>query len=712
MTAAVCDHCQLPVGRLGYRCEISGNKRAFCCYGCYLAYQVGRGDFDDAEVAKLLIRLGTGVFLAMNIMLFSLLIYSGTLDDSDPAFRFKIDVLLAILATPLMYVLGGPFISSAVRAAGRGRVNSDTLVAIGTVAAYSYSVLAIAQHQATVYFDTVAMVLMLFTAGRLMEAIGRARAARSLEPMFAAEKATANVLQDDELVVRSVEQIARGDIVQIQPGELVPVDGIVRKGQSECNESMLTGESVQVAKSKGSVVYAGSVNLGGRLLVETRDAGASTRWGKICESVRTAINSPSEIQQILDRVADFFVPFVVVLAIAATVFWAKHVALADALMIGLAVLVVACPCALGLAAPLANTLGLRKAAQGGCLVRSGQLLEVLARVRRLAVDKTGTLTKAAANLTTIITHKVEPDVAIQYAAAAENGLYHPLARAIVTAAQDRDIKLLPSENVREIPGMGVTADVGKKTVAVGSALLFENLRWDVTSPLQQPTGRSANDITTPVYVGWDGMAVAVLRFVDPLLPDAKVFVAGLRRLAIEVQILSGDSPAVTAQIAKVVGIGNWHAALTPEGKQSHLQQWSEGGHAVAMVGDGLNDGPVLAAAAVGIAVGGATDLARETADVVLPDGRLARLPWLIKLSRRVQKTIYQNLAWALGYNAVGLLLAAMGLLRPVAAAALMAGSSMIIIVNSLRLNRFSGDATLATENDFGGNLKRGFQNDN
>ena len=688
MTVVACDHCQLPVGRLGYRRKISGNNRAFCCYGCYLAFQVGRGDFDDAEVAKLLIRLGTGVFLAMNIMLFSLLTYSGALDDSDPALRFKIAVLLTLLATPLMYVLGGPFIAGAVQAARRGRINGDTLVAIGVVAAYSYSVLATIQHQPSVYYDTVAMVLLLFTAGRLLEAIGRARAARNLEPMFAAEKATACVLEGDQQIVRPVDQIGSGDIVQIQPGELIPVDGVVLQGKSECNESMLTGESVEVAKSKGAAVYAGSINLGGRLLIETRAAGSATRWGKICESVRTAIQTESEIQRTLDRVADVFVPFVLLLAIGATFYWSHHIAVAEALMTGLAVLVVACPCALGLAAPLANTLGLRIAAQGGCLVRSGRLLEELGGVRRIAIDKTGTLTQARAGLVGIVTHQVEADDAIQYAAAAENGLHHPLARAVLAAARQRGLKLLPSDNVREHPGLGVTANVENKTVVVGRAALFESLGWDINRNFEQPSVLPGEDIATQVLVGWDGAARALLHFVDPLLPEAKSLVAELHELGMQTRILSGDSAAVTEKISTEVGVSHWRAGLTPEAKQAELRKWSELEHAVAMVGDGLNDAPVLAEAAIGIAVGGATDLARETADIVLPKGGLSRLPWLIRLSRQVQKTIYQNLAWALSYNAVGLLLAAIGLLRPVGAAALMAGSSLLIIANSLRLHRF------------------------
>lgn len=687
MTIA-CDHCQLPVGRLGYQRKISGRDCEFCCYGCYLAFQVGRGEFEDADVARLLIRLGTGVFLAMNIMLFSLLIYSGVLDESDPKMYFRVTVLMTVLATPLMVILGGPFIASAFNAALSGRVNGDTLVSVGTVAAYSYSVIATIQGQTTVYFDTVAMVLLLFTVGRLLEAIGRAKAVRSLEPMFAAENASACVVDDGKEEMRPISRVAIGDTVLIQPGELVPVDGIVLEGSSECEESVLTGEPLAVAKRKGSSVHAGSINISGRLLVETVLVGSGTRWGTICQRVRAAISTESNIQQVLDRVAGFFVPFVLLLAIAAVVYWSGRIALPEALMTGLAVLVVACPCALGLAAPLAGTLGLKKATLGGCLVRSSRVLEVMSAVTRVAIDKTGTLTEAKGKLVELSSTGCDEDLLIRIAAGAEKGVHHPLARAICEEARKRNLHSASTSNLREFPGLGVTATSEFGNIAVGSTKLFDQLGWKISNDLLVGGVESSKDPVTRVYVGWDGAGQGSLGFADTLLPEAKTVISALRELGLETCILSGDSKTVTASVARDVGADHWRAELTPEDKQLVLKEWSEPNNPVAMVGDGLNDAPVLAEASVGIAVGGATDLARETSDITLPVAGLMRLPWLFSLSRRVRKTIYQNLFWALSYNAIGLFLAAIGLLQPVAAAALMAGSSILIVVNSLRLERF------------------------
>lgn len=691
--ADACNHCQLPVGRLGYRRQINGLDREFCCYGCYLAFQIGSGEFEDADVARLLIRLGTGVFLAMNIMLFSLLIYSGVLDESDPKIYVWVTTVMALLATPLMVVLGGPFIASAANAARSGRVNGDTLVSVGTIAAYSYSVIAIVKGYAAVYFDTVAMVLLLFTVGRLLEAIGRAKAVRSLQPMFAAENATACVINGDIEESLPIAQVFVGDSVLVGPGELVPVDGIVLEGRSECDESVLTGEPLAVAKREGSKVHAGSINISGRLLVETVLVGSATRWGMICQRVRAAMSTESKIQHVLDRVADIFVPFVLLLAIAVTWYWSGRVDLAEALMTGLAVLVVACPCALGLAAPLAGMLGLKKATLGGCLVRSSRVLEAMSAVSRVAIDKTGTLTEGRGRLVDISSSDCDEDLMIQVAAGAESRVHHPLARAIREVARARKLPPVSTSALREWPGLGVTAgsDIGK--LAVGSAKLFDSLGWVMSSKLLPHPIRAGEDPVTRIYVGWDGSVRGSLGFADTVLPEAEKMITALRELGLETCILSGDSEKVTASVALDVGADHWRAELTPEDKQAVLKEWLEPDNKVAMVGDGLNDAPVLAEASVGIAVGGATDLARETSDITLPVDGLMRLPWLFSLSRRVQKTIYQNLFWALSYNAIGLLLAATGILQPIAAAALMAGSSILIVVNSLRLERFPSHAS-------------------
>lgn len=635
-----------------------------------------------------MIRLGTGAFLTMNIMLFSLLIYSGVLDESDPILHSRITVIMALLATPLMVILGGPFITSAINAALSGRVTGDTLVSIGTVAAFSYSVIAMLQGQVNVYFDTVAMVLVLFTVGRLLEAIGRAKAVRSLQPMFAAENANARVINCGIEESRSIERVVPGDIVLIQPGELVPVDGTVLEGTSECEESVLTGEPLGVAKRQGSKVYAGSINISGRLLVETVLAGSETRWGKICQQVRVAISSESDIQRLLDKVADFFVPAVLLLAVMASLFWSSRIELSEAIMIGLSVLVVACPCALGLAAPLAGTLGLKKAALGGCLVRSNQVLEVMSSVRRVAIDKTGTLTEAKAKLVELQLLECDEDLLFQLAASAENGVHHPLARAVCQEARNRNLEVVPTTGLREYAGLGVTATSGLRKLAVGSKELFAHLGWVISEDLLGKKDKSGKNPLTRIYVGWNDSARGSLGFADPLLPEAEAVISALHKLEMKIIILSGDSERVTERVAGEVGADHWRAELTPKAKQVILQEWSLPDHPVAMVGDGLNDAPGLAQAALGIAVGGATDLARETADVTLPAAGLIRLPWLFALSRKVQKTIYQNLAWALIYNSAGLLLAAFGLLQPVAAASLMAGSSVLIIANSLRLDRF------------------------
>ena len=369
--------------------EVNGEHGVFCCYGCCLAYQVHHGEKEEPEAASLLIRLGVGAFLAMNIMLFSLLLYSGTFGAADGWMVNVVHWLLWILATPLVVVLGGPFVRGAWQSALQRRVTTDTLVAIGALAAYGYSAVQVVLGSGEVYFDTATMVLVLFVLGRYLEAQGRVRAMRSLAPMLAAERAQARVFADGSDTLRPVGQVQPGNLVRILPGERIPVDGLIIEGRSDCDESILTGQPQPQPKAPGAAVHAGSLNGRGQLLVRATAAGGATRWVQISRLVREALAQKSSLANTVDRLAAVFVPAVIVLALATVWFWSAREPFGQALLTGLAVLVVACPCSLGLAAPLATTLGIALAAQRGILIRSGRALERLARVRAIAFDKTG-----------------------------------------------------------------------------------------------------------------------------------------------------------------------------------------------------------------------------------------------------------------------------------------------------------------------------------
>lgn len=680
MSAAhLCDHCSLPVGRGAHRREVAGDALTFCCYGCCLAYQVGHGEREEPEAAWLLIRLGVGAFLAMFIMLFSLLLYSGTFGAADGYLQRIVHNILWALATPLLVILGGPFIQGAWQAARARQVTADTLISIGALAAYGYSALEVMTGGDKIYFDTVTMILVLFTLGRCIEAQGRARTVRSLAPMLAAERANATVVGNDGDSEQPVRDLLPGAIVRVRPGQRVPIDGVVIEGYSQCDEAVLTGQPEPRTKFPGAEVFAGSINGAGQLLVRASLAGNATRWVRISHLVREALSRKSLMGEIIDRMAAVFVPAVLLLAAATAWYWSQHGPLEYALMTGLAVLVVACPCSLGLAAPLASALGLSAAAQMGVLVRGGGVLERLARIKAIAFDKTGTLTTGKLQLASIIAEGASQQEVLSRARALAQGSEHPIARSI--AAHARGLDGLASE-LKAHPGAGVSGRVGGTITAMGSVSFIVSLGWSL--PRRLAKRAEATGEHTQVFVGWNGAARGLLNLADTPLPEAKTVVSALAEAGVATCLLSGDAPKAAARVANAVGIRRWQAGLMPEDKVAALREWAREQRAVAMVGDGLNDGPVLAAATVGIAAGGATDLARETADVTLPPRGLQRLPALLDLAQRVRKTIITNLAWALGYNVVALTLAVTGWLQPVIAAGLMAGSSLLVVVRSLR----------------------------
>lgn len=692
MSAEACDHCQLPVGAMAHEREVDGEARRFCCYGCCLAYQVGHGERDEPEAAWLLIRIGVGCFLAMFIMLFSLLLYSGTFGASEGGLVRIVHLVLWALATPLLVVLGGPFIHGAWRQARHGRLGADSLISIGAIAAYCYSAVEVVRAGDGVYFDTMTMVLVLFTLGRYLEALGRVQAMRSLAPMLAAERATVNVVADGGVASRPIQDVQAGTIVRILPGERIAVDGIVTDGNSECDEAVITGQPEAQFKLPGSRVHAGSINGHGALFVMATAPGTDTRWIRISRLVRASLAAKSRLGNLIDRAAAPFVPFVLLLAAATVWFWSARVPLEKALLGGLAVLVVACPCSLGLAAPLATALGIGRAARRGIVVRGGDVFERLARVRSVAFDKTGTLTQGRPQPVSLATDGASESEVLRRAAALAAGSEHAIARAVAALADAKGMAVPRALEVRVYPGAGVDGVVEDMPCAMGSGTFMARLGWSVPAAL---SSSACGAECTRVYVGWAGRAHGLLALVDAPLPEARAVVASLQARGVETLLLSGDAPGAVAAVAAALAIPAWRAELTPEGKVEVLRSGAVGRGPFAMVGDGLNDGPVLAAASVGIAVGAATDLARESADVTLPLGGLASLPWLVQLGKDVRKSILANLAWALAYNAVALSLAVAGLLQPAIAAALMFGSSVVVVVRSLRAGHESAAIGIA-----------------
>ena len=520
-----CTHCRLPLGLRPMQRTLDGELCSFCCYGCCIAFQVKAGRKEEFEAAWLLIRLGVGGFLSMNVMLISLVIYAGAF-DADAWLIPWIHLLLWIFATPALIILGEPYLRETLANARQGRLTSSALVVLGVGAAYAYSVFATIEQSEQVYFDTATMVLMLFTVGSYIEAAGRARAARDLEPLLAAESECATVVEEGREVRRPVREIGAGMLVRVRPGERVPVDGLVVEGESHTDEAVITGESRRIVKGVGSAMIAGSINLDGPLLIESSGAGTATRWATICRSVRDALSHRSPLQRVADQVVGISVPVVLLLGALTVLYWASSLPFDEALLVGLAVLVVACPCAVGLAAPLATSLGIGRLARCGCLVRDPAALEALARTRLIAFDKTGTLTSGRARLVGIESDGAESDEVLARAAGLERHSEHGLARAIVDAAAERGIEPVAARDVRAVPGRGIRGSVDGEPVAAGNSAFMAELGWPLAPKLDERARTLEATGHSVIYVGWAGRVHAVLSLDDTPLSEARSTIAG------------------------------------------------------------------------------------------------------------------------------------------------------------------------------------------
>ncbi len=687
---ALCSHCLVPAGAHAYRGLAGGEELPFCCFGCYLAYRVHGERGEEAEAALSLIRLGVGAFLAMNIMVLSLLLYTHAFGAAESGLRHAIEILLWVLATPAMAVLGLPVFVDAWQGLRQGRLTTEAMIAVGASAAYAYSAVSLLTGGDRVYFDTATMLLVLFTVGRYLDAATRARAARDLAPLLEAERTPVRVVTDSGVEMRPAGEVAAGDRVEVRPGERFPVDGEVVEGRSRADEALLTGESRAVDKGVGDRVIAGTTNADGLLIVATVAAGAATRWAEIGRAVREALDRRSRLQSLTDRIAAWFLPGVLVLAAAAGLYWSRHGSPWDALSAALATLVVACPCALGPAAYLASFLAVGAAARRGTVIRSTRALEELAAVRTVVFDKTGSLTRGAPSLVALETAPGAGPEPLAAAAALARADDHPLARALVAAAAARGVdssRLPRPSRVESHPGEGLVGTLDGGEVALGSAGLFERLGWTAPPELARRAAELEARGASLVLAGRDGRVEVVAAFEDELKPEARAVVAALEARGLGATILSGDRPPAVARVAAELGVEAWRAALSPEDKVAAVRELMAGRGGVAMVGDGLNDGPVLAAASVGIALGSGSELARTSAEVVTAGADLSALPRLFDAARAASRATRVNLLWAFGYNAVGLAVAAAGLLQPVLAAGLMAVSSLVVVGNSLRSAR-------------------------
>ncbi|MEM9353402.1 MAG: cation-translocating P-type ATPase [Planctomycetota bacterium] len=695
-----CSLCGLPIARTftftgDTGQDASDEEAAYCCSGCRTVADVESAGAETGSSARGMIRIGLGVFFTMNVMVFSMALWSENLyaagDFETPLAEtlrglFRWGSLL--FAAPVLLLLGGPIAVGVWQALRRGEITTDLLILFGVAASYAYSVASVLRGSGDVYCEVGSMVLLFVSIGRWMEAKGKVRASQSLDALASLLPETVRIRNTQgNYEERPRGEAKAGDAVRVLPGERLPVDGTVLSGEAQVDQQVVTGESRLVEKQPGDAVYSGTLNTDGDLRVRVTAGDGQETVSRMLAMVCEARLAKGRHQQIADRVAAWFVPVVCVVALLAG--WRQSAGgeWQDGILTALSVVVIACPCALGLATPLTIWTALGRAAPAGVLFRSGAVIEKLAAVRTACFDKTGTLTTGLPTVSRV--HVFGEDRSEEVFAAAavlSAGSTHPVSRAVaelVGATGSAAASEFGESPVKTIAGRGLEADIeGLGRALLGSRKLIEE------RGLEPPAIAAAHEDSANRlhWLALDGQVLAAFETSESLRPEAAAALDRCRELGLQLQMLSGDESASVQAVAEQVDLRSAGDQL-PEDKLEAVRRLAGSG-AVAMVGDGLNDAPALAAADVGVALGCGADLSRDAAGVCLLSDDLARFPWAVELARRTVRTVKQNLFWAFAYNCIGVGLAASGRLNPVWAAAAMVVSSLLVVGNSLRLSTF------------------------
>lgn len=601
------------------------------------------------------------------------------------------------LATPIQFIVGGQFYIGAYKALRNKSANMDVLVALGTSAAYFYSLyLSFASigsdsHVVELYYETSAVLITLIILGKLFEAKAKGRSSEAIKKLMGLQAKTATVLRDGQEISIPIEEVLTGDIVYVKPGEKVPVDGIIAEGRSALDESMITGESIPVDKTIGDTVIGSTINKNGFLKIEATKVGKDTALAQIIKVVEEAQGSKAPIQRLADTISGIFVPIVVGIAIVTFLIWYFFVTpgnFAESLEKFIAVLVIACPCALGLATPTSIMAGSGRAAEYGILFKGGEHLETAHRIDTIILDKTGTITNGKPTLTDIIlaNEHNEPEF-LRLVGAAEKSSEHPLAEAIVEGIKEKGIPLGSSESFEAIPGFGIQSRVEGKDLFIGTRRLMKNHNISIPDAHLARMEDLEKQGKTAMLVAVDNEFAGIVAVADTVKDTSKEAIARLKKLGLDVVMITGDNTQTAKAIAHQVGIDHVIAEVLPEGKAEEVKKLQQAGKKVAMVGDGINDAPALATADIGMAIGTGTDVAMEAADITLIRGDLNSIADAIYMSKMTIRNIKQNLFWALAYNSLGVPIAALGFLAPWVAGAAMAFSSVSVVLNALRLQR-------------------------
>ncbi len=620
----------------------------------------------------------------------------------NPAFNPLAFGLIQLVLTIPVIIAGNKFYSIGFRTLFRGHPNMDSLIAIGTSAAVLYGLFAIYRistgdisFAGDLYFETAGVIITLILLGKYLESVTKGKTSEAIKKLAGLQPKTATVINDGEESIIPIEEVEEGDIIVVKPGEKIPVDGEVTEGRTSIDESMLTGESLPVSKAPGDLVIGASINKNGAMRFRATKVGKDTVLAQIIKLVEDAQGSKAPISRMADIISGYFVPIVIGIAILSGLIWFfAGLSWVFALTVFISVLVIACPCALGLATPTAIMVGTGKGAEYGVLIKGGRPLETAHKVKTVVFDKTGTITQGKPVLTDLVTTEgFSDDDLLILAASAEKNSEHPLGEAIVAAADEKNLKLKTAEDFQAIPGKGIEVKIGSLRVLLGNRALLD--AENIEPELQEDSDRLANEGKTSMFVAVEGKLAGIVAVADTVKEDSSRAIALLHDMGVKTAMITGDNRRTADAIAAQVGIDVVLSEVLPGDKAREVSKLQAGGNLVAMVGDGINDAPALAISDVGIAIGSGTDVAMESADIVLMKSNLLDVVTTIELSRATIRNIKQNLFWAFGYNVLGIpiaagILYAFGgpLLNPMIAAAAMAMSSVSVVSNALRLRRF------------------------